>query len=66
MKQQSAEDIVDVNLQKLVAFVDGALEVITDFEGFCNVVDVRVDHDRIGVSIDDSELRTLRKVLGAA
>lgn len=66
VEQESTEDVVDIDFQKLVTFVDGTFEVIADLEGFFDVVGVGVDHDRVSISVDDSELITFSQVLRAA
>lgn len=45
MKQKSAENVVDINLEKLISLVDGALELLPKFKGIFNAVCVGIDHD---------------------
>lgn len=65
VQEESAKDVVDVNLQEPISFVDGAFEVVANFERFLDVVGIGVDHDRVGVSVDDLELGAFREIFCA-
>lgn len=47
------EDVVYVDFEKFVLFVDGFFEFLVNMESFCNVVYVCVDYDGICVIVND-------------
>jgi len=47
------KDAVEVDFEKLVTVIDGLLQVRRDLESLRKLRDVRVDEDRIGVSVDN-------------
>ena len=59
MEEQATEDVVNVDLQELVAIVDSAFKFVAHFQGFLDAICVGVDHDRVGISIDDAKLSAL-------
>lgn len=65
MQQESTEDVININLQEPVSFVDGLLELLTDFEGVADSVHVSVDHNGVSITIDDSKLAAFGQLLGA-
>ncbi len=53
LKQDAAENVVDINLEQAVPLVDGLLEVGADLERVGDRFDICVDHDRVRVTVDD-------------
>lgn len=47
------KDAVEVDFEKLVTVIDGLLQVRRDLESLRKLRDVRVDEDRIGVSVNN-------------
>jgi hypothetical protein len=47
------KDAVKVDFEKLVTVIDGLLQVRRDLESLRKLRDVRVDEDRIGVSVNN-------------
>lgn len=54
VEEESSEDVVDVNLQEPVPLINGAFEIVPDFQSFLDVVSVRIDHDGVCVPVDNS------------
>jgi len=54
-EEESLEDGVEVDLEKTVLVVDLLLEEVRHLDGLVVVGDVRVDEDRIGISVDHLE-----------
>jgi hypothetical protein len=52
-QEHALEDAVEVNLEQSVLVVDELLERVGDHHRFLVVRDVRVDEDRVGVTVDD-------------
>ena len=53
---------VNVQLEQLVGLVDGDLDLSSELEDTVVVGRVRVDHDRVGVAVDDFEVHLLNEV----
>lgn len=52
-KQHALEDVVNVDFEQTVSLVDELLELVADLKSSCHFGNVGVDHDRIGITIDD-------------
>ena len=66
MQQDSTEDVVDVDFEEAVPLVDGVAELLSDFERVADAVAVGVDHDRVGIAVDDLEHALFGEFLCAA
>lgn len=65
MQQESTKDVIYINLQEPVSFVDGLLELLADFESVADSVHVSVDHNGVSITIDDSKLAAFGQLLRA-
>ena len=65
VEKEPAEDIVDVDLEELVAFVDSAFELLAYLESFLDIVHVAVEEDRVRVAVDNTQLIAFCKIFRA-
>ncbi|KAH3668764.1 hypothetical protein OGAPHI_002519 [Ogataea philodendri] len=55
VEQQPFKHIVDVDLQQTVPFVDFHFEVFTNTDGVLEVFGSSLDHDRVGITVNNSQ-----------
>ena len=58
------EHAVNIQFEELVQLVDGLLDLLAQSVDLLKVVGVGVDHDRVGVAVDDVEVHFLDEVPG--